>query len=250
MKKHLSPVIALLVAVMPLFADASSSQRNHLGTFDVSVTGIVGANPGTQRSSATSGHFDLSGDPGGKTLDGTISVGSRMATIHVEDGLISFGDGYSIEIKALVDNSAESVSKIVLSTPTGRATAVSRYNKANGQGSTTGMAAVQRALAGSADVATVREGLPALANALKTKLSAQSAPTNLIGGKWVGTPAFEVGSDSWGWCVFYIFMYIIDTAGLILACGVPEPLEPIACAFAIVGFTGGGLLAARTCSEP
>jgi len=121
MKQHLSPSLALLLAFFPMLADGAERQRSYVGTIDLNVAAELNTSPGSQSKSALSGHFDVSTDGITESVDATITVGDRTATVQAKRGSVRFGDGYSIDIKALADTNVEQDAKIVLTTPDGEA---------------------------------------------------------------------------------------------------------------------------------
>lgn len=168
---------------------------------------------------------------------------------------ISFGDGYSLEAETLADTSAEVVKKLTASAPDHRhAIAIVRVDRHSQETSSTGMDRVQALLQESDQFAFFRDALPAVMAAVQSRATAAAAPHHAASPLYVDEPPFDLDlyldifAGIFG-CFAAALTWIGAALGLILACGIPEPVEPLACAIAVIAFIAAGANVAEKCGS-
>lgn len=102
-----------------------------------------------------------------------------------------------------------------------------RYNKATGEASEGDVARIHRFLSASTQFGLLTVALPTLA-------------------KQVASPG-KVANGVLG-CIGMIFAYIGAMIAFVAGCGVPEPLEPFACAASVLAFIGAGVALVDSCA--
>jgi hypothetical protein len=167
----------------------------------------------------------------------------RSATFTVDDDGIKFGDGYALHRRVLADSPSEIVVSLSASRPNLKLSpeAIVRVDRVTGAVTSFGLGSVISELRGSHELQFLNNALPMLSAAMKERNGTSISKTNGLAG--------NVVAEGWFSCAGEVIVLVLDFIGVILACGIPEPLEPLACGIALSAFVITGALVAHDCAE-
>jgi hypothetical protein len=257
MLRRLSIFMSFFIALLPTINDVASAQNTQevIKQIDVSTASVsTGA---TTSVGAHSGHFELYKNADGKIgVRGIVKANDRAASFDLTEGKLVLGDGYTISAEKLADTPAERSKKLTAEAPDGRrAVAVVRSNRNTLETSATGLDKVTALAGESGHGSVLAAALPLLIASLQKPVTNTSTPAGTISTStspsrvrpFSITAEGDVTAD-WIKCFLLSLVYIAATLDLIFACGVPEPVEPIACGAAIIGFVAAGEAVAEACA--
>ena len=228
---------ALMVTVSLLPVSTYAAQPTNPRAFVFSTVATFG-DPSHGLTRSLSVHVGFVDDNSvGRVVRGTVQDGDKTVTFTVLDNTIILGDGYILQREDVNSSDVESIQHLRAITPDGReATAFVQLNKTTGRHFAHGIDKLRSLMGTSQDFLALSVALPAIT-------SAAAAGTKSANG-------LKVASDGLLWCLFMWTIYVAETITFIAACGIPEPLEPIACAAALFTWVAAGAELASACAEP
>ncbi len=191
-------------------------------------------------------------DSDSRTLSGTLHTHSSTATFTFDGRNLRFGDGYEIRSEIVVNNDEEFVVKLGGFAPgaeTTGAEVVIQYDKRSGIGNhprpenddgvrpridpvtSAGLNQLRLLMSASHDFVVLSWTLPSFASEMPPRNNGRIAANSVLG------------------CIGAAFLYVAAMLDFIGSCGIPEPLEPLACAVAYFAFVGAGVLLADECAS-
>jgi hypothetical protein len=203
-------------------------------------------------------------DGASNVISGTVSTLSSVATFTFDGSTLRFGDGYGIRSEVLANDQDQYVVKLIGIAPGSENTgveAVIGYDKQTGRhrfggnapGATdesdravrsasdsetrAGLDRIHVLLSESHDFAVLTASMPGFTAQMTSTKNGRISPNDLH-----ASPNGLVA------CIAASLVYIGATLDLIAACGIPEPLEPLACAGAIFAETAAALFLGDSCS--
>lgn len=238
--KALATAIALLIGFLPYANEKALAQetRDHL-------TREVDAVPGARvaANAHVTGRFDQVAHGGKNMFHGKLASNDRGSEIWFAADEMSFADGYSLRSETLADTPALVVKKLTATAPDHRhAVAVVRLDRNTQDASSTGIDRVLSLLQGSAEFVLFKDALPAIMNAVNgSAANTASARKHGASSLYVEDGPFDLDiyMGIFG-CFAAILGWIASLLALIAACGIPEPVEPLACAIAVIAFVAAG----------
>lgn len=191
----------------------------------------------TEHASSRAATFEVIDTARKLSVKASLRSASGNSGFVVDGSGIVFDDGYALQSELLSNTDGVIVRKIVAISPSGkRETAIVRMNVKTDGISGTGLEGVRTLLATSEGARVAQEVMPALLSEF-----AQMSRSRALAGDG-GTGADILIEEPWMYdegvmgCIGAVLAFVAATIGFILACGVPEPFEPVACAGAFIAW--------------
>ena len=162
------------------------------------------------------------------------------------------GDGHSLSVKRSTDANGVSIVHLSSVTPDGRrANAVIRSNALTGAAAETGAAELRALFSRSESLGVLGAALPALGQEMKARRAAHKARAAVPADGGSGAEEIILTPETYDEgalaCIFQVILWVASVLGFILACGIPEPVQPLVCAATILVTFAEGLAMADAC---